>query len=206
MGRVTHMTCSDCYQFDAEHSWCSPPDQVECGARPEDQNCQSTTAPGPCPYPTGYFQDPENCKKYFVCEQGTPKSAVCEVKADSNNINQQLLYNYEVIQCDWPNRVNCAERPICDDNYKHCQCQGAPIVDPEHKCPPGAGAKVLGDPFNCNISLVCIDGTLSTIVNCEKEKPYYDEKRFGCSSDPAVCELRPICSDAPGVAGCYCYN
>ena len=55
--------------------------------------------------------------------------------------------------------------------YELKNIQGAPIVDPEHKCPPGAGAKVLGDPFNCNISLVCIDGTLSTTVNCEKEKP-----------------------------------
>ena len=55
--------------------------------------------------------------------------------------------------------------------YELKYIQGAPIVDPEHKCPPGAGAKVLGDPFNCNISLVCIDGTLSTTVNCEKEKP-----------------------------------
>ena len=25
-------------------------------------------------------KDPENCKQYFVCEQGTPQSAVCEVK------------------------------------------------------------------------------------------------------------------------------
>ena len=34
---------------------------------------------------------------------------------------QQLMYDPNNNWCDWPNRVQCGERPICDEFDENCQ-------------------------------------------------------------------------------------
>ena len=33
---------------------------------------------------------------------------------------QQLLYRQSDVQCDWPDRVECGNRPWCDENGENC--------------------------------------------------------------------------------------
>ena len=34
---------------------------------------------------------------------------------------QQLMYDPNNNWCDWPNRVQCGDRPICDEFDENCQ-------------------------------------------------------------------------------------
>jgi len=204
-GTVTHMKCSNCYKYDAEHAWCVPPEFGDCGSRPDkDPDCHATTAPGPCPYPDGYFKDPDSCDRYYICEHETPTSRKCEAKMDADGVKYQLLYNFDVIQCDWPYRVTCGERPICDAEYKNCQCQGASPVDPDHIC-PATGIEIISDPFNCSQYYVCEDGQIVETIPCDKNT-YYDENSGQCNPSPSVCNTRPICSTMKDVYDCHCYT
>ena len=49
--------------------------------------------------------------------------------------------------------------------------QGAAQVDPEHKCPSESGVKVIGDPFNCHSSLICVEGQITETLFCEEASP-----------------------------------
>jgi len=203
-GTLTRMTCENCYLFDEVNKWCSPPEFVDCGTRPHDENCQATTAPGDCPYPYGYFKDPDDCTKYIICEEGTPRTLTCPKKADENNQIIQLLYNYDAVQCDWPYRVSCEDRPICDENYQNCQCQGAEEADPDQPCPDETGLFIVANPFNCAIYYICESGVLSDTIVCE-EGQYFDPGSYSCVASPAICGNRPICSTMEDVNNCKCY-
>jgi len=69
-----------------------------------------------CPDRWGYFADPKNCIKYYVCKEGIPTRMTCQKK---NGI--QLHYNEDKVWCDWPDKVNCGNRPICDINDENCE-------------------------------------------------------------------------------------
>ena len=44
----------------------------------------------------------------------------------------QLLYDHHHNYCDWPERVNCGSRPICDENNENCHEQKATST-PHHE-------------------------------------------------------------------------
>jgi len=210
-GRITHMECTNCFRFEltSEHAWCSPPEFVDCGSRPHDDNCQVTTAPGPCPYPDGYFKDSGSCDRYYVCDVSHPVSTQCRSQVDSNGQEYQLLYNYDAVQCDWPYRVSCEDRPICDANYENCQCQDARPADPSNPCAGVTGTEIMGFPFDCSQYIICQDEVLLEKLTCtpgQDPGQYYDESNKQCSDSQAVCKERPVCSQERGVADCHCYT
>ena len=45
----------------------------------------------------------------------------------------QLLYRPSNIQCDWPERVECESRVICDKNDENCQVQQK-FENPDSPC------------------------------------------------------------------------
>merc|ERR1712179_180565 len=129
-GRVQeHLTCpkeqgvQECY--DPEHVWCNFPDKVNCGDRPicdeKDENCNEATTKKPddfeCPAESGYFADPKNCIKYYHCFNGIPEEhKICP----HDEAGKQELYDPAHEWCDHPERVDCGNRPICDENDENC--------------------------------------------------------------------------------------
>jgi len=130
--------------YDPVHTWCDHPERVDCGERPicdkNDENCidpdDKTTTPSPdfqCPQPNGYFPDPKNCIKYFHCYENLVEQHItCPI------VNgKQECYDDVNTWCDWPERVNCGNRPICDQNDENCNTPTGPTVPTGPTTPPG---------------------------------------------------------------------
>ena len=102
-----------------------------------------------CPSPSGYFADPNNCIKYYHCFEGNVEEHITCPNGKLRfctfyNLVYIIFYlNIELnfyfilnsiiavngkqecfdevnIWCDWPERVNCGNRPICDENDENC--------------------------------------------------------------------------------------
>merc|ERR1712042_208144 len=145
-GCVKHVTCEEDYKYDIPYEWCSPPRDVDCGERPcndavhcpedlttttkeppcipEDQiiDCRADEY-GPGYYPdeyncsekgTGWWEDPYSCVKYWNCQGSTathfqcPDGLMAKVDEPSG------------VQCDFPDRVNCGNRPPCNECDDDC--------------------------------------------------------------------------------------
>jgi len=120
-GCASHLLCEKDYLYDDLHKWCNYPKMVDCGKRDCDgRPCKDPEPPFEftCPEPNGLFPDPKNCMKYYNCYEKVPEHLSCQVKN-----GQQLLYDPTTTWCDWPDRVNCGARPICDKNDKNCNNQ-----------------------------------------------------------------------------------
>merc|ERR1711894_630297 len=96
-----------------------------------DENCiepdEKTTTPIPdfeCPQPSGYFADPKNCIKYYHCFEGNVEERITCPIANG----KQECFDPVNTWCDWPERVDCGNRPICDENDENCNTP--PTVDP----------------------------------------------------------------------------
>jgi hypothetical protein len=121
-----HFTCKDDMLYDPVHVWCDTPDRVECGERPIcddcDEGCEyQPTLPPDCDHPLdctdmrdGWYPDPYNCRKFWHCEHGSGQHFTCD---------GTLLYDPQNVWCDFPNRVKCGDRPICDDCDDNCHPQ-----------------------------------------------------------------------------------
>ena len=154
-GVMSTKTCPNCYLFDEGKGYCNQPTQVSCGDRPEDENCSAETKPGDCPYDNGYFKDAHNCGRYFVCKNGMSETFSCK------NATFDGLYDYNLEWCNWPEKVDCEDRPICGGEppeYTNCQCQGAETVT-EFSCPNTPNVEFFIDPFNCQHMIVCHGGS-----------------------------------------------
>ena len=88
--------------YDHPHNYCDWPERVDCGDRPicdeNNQNCdkevvttskyETTTSDEEittgeendfiCPDHWGYYGDPKNCIKYYICEEGIPTRMTCQ--------------------------------------------------------------------------------------------------------------------------------
>ena len=64
----------------------------------------------------GWYPDPYNCRKYWHCSNGHGSHLMCETKE-----GKDLQYNPDNIQCDWPERVCCGDRQVCDDCDGNCE-------------------------------------------------------------------------------------
>merc|ERR1712018_1019225 len=60
----------------------------------------------------GFYAYDKNCRKYIQCSGGLPDLHTC---------NPGLLYRPSNVQCDYPDRVDCGDRPVCDDNDENCE-------------------------------------------------------------------------------------
>jgi len=128
-GCLNHITCQNDYLFDPVHGWCDFPQNVCCGERDCDgRSCNDECGEGDdfdCPKPNGFFEDPKNCMKYWQCNNDIAQHHSC----DTQN-GQQLLFRLSDVQCDWSDRVDCGDRPICDIHDENC------IPQPEHTTKP----------------------------------------------------------------------
>lgn len=118
--------------FDLKYMGCNYQAYTDCGKRPIcddcDDNCEvpPTKDPdndpdcGPDDHhppticqgkPDGWYPDRFNCIKYWHCEGGHGQHYLCK---------DGLHYEAHKIQCDYPERVNCEGRPICDHCDKNC--------------------------------------------------------------------------------------
>jgi len=115
--------------YDPDHMWCDHPERVDCGSRPicdkNDENCVYPTTTKPktttpidfdCPQPNGYFPDPKNCIKYYHCYEGVVEERITCPKVNG----KQECFDPVNTWCDWPERVDCGNRPICDENDENC--------------------------------------------------------------------------------------
>lgn len=116
-----HLKCSDGMLYDSTHKWCNTASDVYCG----DRDCDGLPCKEPpttnhpwafiCPE-DGYFADPLNCIKYYVCSGGIAEPVTCP-KASNG---EQEFYNAEEVYCDYQDRVDCGDRPVCDENDEGC--------------------------------------------------------------------------------------
>jgi len=114
--------------FDLKYMGCNYQAYTDCGDRPIcdncDDNCHTPTPDGPdcgpddhhpptiCQgKPDGWYPDRFNCIKYWHCSGGHGIHYLC---------NDGLHYEAHKVQCDYPERVNCEGRPICDHCDANC--------------------------------------------------------------------------------------
>jgi len=164
-GQLNNITCEKDYLYNEVYRWCDFPDHVECGSRlvceGDGTDCYEhhidnnipTSSPDDgfdCPEPQGFFADDKNCAKYWQCSNNVAIHHTCDTKGGI-----QLLYRPSNIQCDYPERVDCGNRPICEDveNDENCNrhtttpkpitpCDGIP-------CDHGDGFYPEGDCVQC---------------------------------------------------------
>ncbi len=58
----------------------------------------------------GFYENPDNCRKYYECEFEQTFIEICP---------GDELYAGDAV-CDIPERVDCGDRPVCDDNNENC--------------------------------------------------------------------------------------
>jgi len=120
-GCATHMLCERDFLYDDKRHWCNTPQLVDCGKRDCDgRPCKPPTPPVDfkCPKADGLFPDAKNCIKYFQCSENIAQEKICPFEN-----GKQLFYDPSHNWCDWPERVSCGERPICDQHDQHCSFQ-----------------------------------------------------------------------------------
>lgn len=75
------MLCEVNYLYDIPHQWCDFPQNVKCGDRDCDgRPCNQEPDDGDdfkCPSPSGYFEDPKNCAKYYQCYDSIAVHHIC---------------------------------------------------------------------------------------------------------------------------------
>jgi len=200
-GRSEHILCDDGMYYDPVNVWCDYPERVQCGSRPICDECDHdcvTAAPTPAPtadcghilnctdLKDGWYPDPYNCRKYWHCLKGNGVHYMCE---------DDLLYSPVNIWCDYADKVDCGERPICGPCDEDCvtpppttqPCDH--IMDCSHK-PDGWYA----DPYNCRKYWHCEHGQGKHYM-C-KDELLYDPIHIWCNyPDKVSCGARPICDE-----------
>merc|ERR1712142_1291041 len=111
--------------FDTTYMGCNFPEQTQCGGRPIcdecNENCEDPPPPIDCGHDldcsekgTGWWEDPYSCVKYWNCQGSTathfqcPDGLMAKVDEPSG------------VQCDFPDRVNCGNRPPCNECDDDC--------------------------------------------------------------------------------------
>ena len=82
----------------------------------------------------------------------------------------QQLYDPDHVWCDYPNKVDCGDRPICDENDENCDEAPTTVTDPTaptkapFECPEPSG--YFADPNNCMKYYHCYEGAVEEHLNC----------------------------------------
>merc|ERR1712240_117572 len=199
-GALTSRECPYCNHFDPDKGYCNQPPTVDCGDRPvpDPDDCHACDNPPPCRCPQGYFPDPWSCGQYYYCQDNSPDPYSCQNDTFSG------LYNDKLIQCDFPERVQCEDRPICrGPSRTKCQCQGA-VIKPPVTCKGTSGITLEADPYNCQHFLVCMGGELAEDIYCP-DGQYLPEGGQECvAGDGSQCGKRPVCEEIQKSEKCVC--
>jgi len=210
-----HKTCQKengqqlCY--DPGHNWCDFPSKVDCGDRPicdeNDENCNTQTTIIPtttkpdfdCPEISGYYADPKNCIKYYHCYEGAVQE---HITCPHDSAGKQELYDENNVWCDHADRVDCGNRPICDENDENCDDRSTSIPKtttpiPDFDCPQANG--YFPDPNNCIKYFHCYENVAEQHLTCPKvdgKQECFDEFNSWCDWPERVdCGNRPICDE-----------
>ena len=83
---------------------------------------------------------------------------------------KQELYDDHNNWCDHPERVDCGERPICDENDENCNevTTRGPTEKPDFECPSPEG--YFADPKNCIKYYHCFNDVVEEHITCPKGK------------------------------------
>jgi len=203
-GCASHVKCERNFLFDTFRGYCNYPLDVDCGDRPctDPSHCFTTTTGIPttttedCGHVIeckdlggdGYHADPYNCRKYWNCYAGRAEHILCE---------DGMYYDEKNIWCDYPDRVSCGDRPICDECDNGCVTPG-PTPEPTADCGHilDCGNMTDGwyaDPYNCKKYWHCLEGN-GVHYMCE-EGLLYDPVHIWCDYPSSVdCGERPICN------------
>merc|ERR1711934_739349 len=73
-----------------------------------------------CPEPYGFYENPDNCIKYYQCTDDIAQEQVCGLHP---SLGTQMYYDPVNIWCEELSKVDCGDRPICDVNDQNCQVQ-----------------------------------------------------------------------------------
>jgi len=204
-GCVTHQSCPPNKPlFNDIYRWCMQFEDVECGSRPcnDPELCQHTTlAPTTTSTPDcghvldcqeagdGFWPDPFNCRKYWHCYHGEGEHFICQ---------DDFLFNLEYDGCDYPEYVNCGDRPVCGDCDEDCVYQTTPEPDCGHPFDCSVlPAGYYADPYNCRKYWHCEANydVEATHFLCP-DNFLYDEANVACDYPNYVsCGDRPICGD-----------
>ena len=87
----------------------------------------------------------------------------------------QEHYAPDRVQCDYPDRVDCEDRPICDENDENCIEPAStvstitpPTGNPDFDCPSPSG--YFADPNNCIKYYHCFEGNVEEHITCPNGK------------------------------------
>ena len=83
----------------------------------------------------------------------------------------QELYDPAHTWCNYPNKVDCGDRPICDENDENCEEPAPtgstitpPTGNPDFDCPSPSG--YFADPKNCIKYYHCFEGNVEEHITC----------------------------------------
>jgi len=194
--------CEADYLFDIVHAWCTYPTDVECGSRPSPSTTSTTkrTTTTDCGHffdcrgkPDGFYGDPYNCRKYWHCFGTVGEHLMC---------GPGLYYEVDDVACDYPENVDCGDRPVCDDCDENCFTPTAGTPGGPSTA-PGCGAKMscqgvkdgwYPNPSNCRKYFNCNGGSLTNFL-CDGNL-LYDENNIWCDYPESVdCGKRPVCDE-----------
>jgi hypothetical protein len=219
-GLSTHHICPAGELYDLVYDGCNWENLVDCGERPIcgdcDEDCVTPPTPPPTVSPTispdcgnhtdfchhtsdGYFPDPFNCRKYWHCLHHEGAHYKCD---------NEMLFDTVYNGCNFPNLVDCGNRPVCGDCDEDCHDQdGGDNHDPADCNNSGenhdfdCSTKPLGwftDPYNCRKYYHCDSnyGTAKTHYLCPTAGTVFDLRTVSCDwEDRVTCGTRPICDD-----------
>jgi len=195
---AVHKQCVRTFLFDLQFG-CFYPTDVECGARPcnSAEHCVTTTTvttTEDCGHPwegdcsqldEGFYPDPYNCRKYWHC--------MGNLNTEHQICKDNLLFRPDKQWCDYPENVQCDERPICDECDRNCVTKPPPTPDCGHvkDCTDEVDGYYV-DPYNCRKYWHCYGGTGEHMI-C-KDNLLYDPVNNWCNYPESVqCGDRPIC-------------
>jgi len=190
--------------FDLVYDGCNYQELTDCGERPIcdecDENCEAPpTTTADCGHQMdctdmedGWYADSWNCRKYWHCLRGQGTHFLCD-----NN----LQYNEKLVQCDWDDRVDCGDRPVCDECDADCHEdeEGGsqdPDCGPDDHHPPticsGRPDGWYPDEFNCVKYWHC-SGQTGQHFLCPTGLVYESTKIQCDYPDRVDCGDRPTC-------------
>merc|ERR1711892_1487116 len=193
-GMSTHHMCPDDQYYDMTYDGCNWKELVQCGERPvcdeRDNNCVTPPTNPPTDSPTvspdcgnhtsfcensadGYFSDPYNCRKYWYCHNK---------EGDHHKCPSEQLFDIVWNGCNFPNLVDCGDRPVCGDCDEDCHGNdaGGEPADCNNSGDDHAfdcSTKPLGwyaDPFNCRQTMA-LPSTITSV-----------EQRGLCTTKPLL--------------------
>lgn len=94
----------------------------------------------------------------------------------------QLLYNEDQVECDWPERVECGDRPECDEDNQDCEDHHITTEKPsDFNCPAEYG--YFADPKNCIYYYHC---DADTAVRLKCQKSMFTKKFLNKTENPST--------------------